>query len=64
MNFRKIVEAVSPSEFSYEIVVGYEKWINDYYRGNASICYQTLLSNCLRKCMANSVENLYVGVGI
>ena len=30
MNFRKIVEAVSPSECSYEIVVGYEKWINDY----------------------------------
>lgn len=30
MNFRKIVEAVSPSEFSYEIVVGYEKWINEY----------------------------------
>lgn len=30
MNFRKIVEAVSPSEFSYEIVDGYEKWINDY----------------------------------
>ena len=30
MNFRKVVEAVSPSEFSYEIVLGYEKWINDY----------------------------------
>jgi len=30
MNFRKIVETVSPPEFSYEIVVGYEKWINDY----------------------------------
>ena len=55
MNFRKVVEAVSPSEFSYEIVVGYEKWINDYQRGNASIFYQTLLSNCLRKYMENSV---------
>ena len=30
MNFRKVVEAVSLSEFSYEIVLGYEKWINDY----------------------------------
>ena len=30
MNFRKVVEDVSPSEFSYEIVLGYEKWINDY----------------------------------
>ena len=27
MNFRKIVEALSPSEFSYEIVVGHEKWL-------------------------------------
>ena len=37
--------------------------IYDHLRENAFIFYQILSTNSLRKCMENSLENLYVDVG-
>ena len=42
---------------------GYENWLNDHQRGNALIFYQILPTYFLRKCIDNSLENLYVDIG-